>query len=103
MKQIVNLGKFAAGAVLALASLSPLTASAQIRGAGATFPAPIYGKWFGEFQQQTGKAVDYQAIGSGAGYNAIKNRTVDFGASDAPLSAAEEAAMPGPVVHIPTV
>ena len=103
MKQIYKGVKFAAAAVLALAALAPIGASAQIRGAGATFPAPIYAKWFAEFQQQTGKSVDYQAVGSGAGYNALKNKTVDFGASDAPLSAAEEASMPGPVVHIPTV
>ena len=95
-------GQFAAAA-LALAVFAPITASAQIRGAGATFPAPIYTKWFAEFQQQTGKSVDYQSIGSGAGYTALKNRSVDFAASDAPLSAAEEASMSGPVVHIPTV
>ena len=103
MKQIYNWGKVAAAATLVVAGFSPIGASAQIRGAGATFPAPIYTKWFAEFQKQTGKSVDYQSIGSGAGYNAIKNKTVDFGASDAPLSAAEEAAMPGQVVHIPTV
>ncbi len=103
MKQTYKWGKLATVATLAIAALAPTGASAQIRGAGATFPAPIYMKWFAEFQQQTGKSVDYQAIGSGAGYNAIKNKTVDFGASDAPLSAAEEAAMPGQVIHIPTV
>jgi phosphate transport system substrate-binding protein len=103
MKQTYNWGKLAATAILALTGFTPLGASAQIRGAGATFPAPIYTKWFAAFQQQTGKTVDYQAVGSGQGYTSLKNRTVDFGASDAPLSAAEEAAMPGPVVHIPTV
>src|SRR5262249_38773053 len=72
-------------------------------GAGATFPAPIYKQWFAKFQQATGTSVNYQAIGSGAGYNALKAKTVDFGASDAPLSPAEESALPGPVVHIPTV
>jgi len=103
MKQTCNWCKLGAATLLAVASLVPQSAFAQIKGAGATFPAPIYTKWFAEFQQQAGKAVDYQAVGSGAGYNAIKNKTVDFGASDAPLTAAEEAAMPGPVVHIPTV
>ncbi len=103
MKQKYNFGRFALAAALAFASLAPTGASAQIQGAGATFPAPIYTKWFAEFQTQTGKSVNYQAVGSGAGYQAIKNKTADFGASDAPLSAAEEAAMPGPVIHIPTV
>ncbi len=103
MKQTCNWCRLATATMLTLATVVPMRASAQIRGAGATFPAPIYTKWFAEFQQATGKAVDYQAVGSGNGYKAIKDKTVDFGASDAPLSAAEEAAMPGPVVHIPTV
>ncbi|HZO91501.1 MAG TPA: phosphate ABC transporter substrate-binding protein PstS [Chthonomonadaceae bacterium] len=90
-------------ALFALACASQAASGQTIEGAGATFPAPIYRQWFARFQQETGISVNYQAIGSGAGYNAIKARTVDFGASDAPLSAAEEAAMPGPVVHIPTV
>jgi phosphate transport system substrate-binding protein len=74
-----------------------------IEGAGATFPAPIYKQWFAGFQQATGISVNYQAIGSGGGYNALKAATVDFAASDAPLSPEEEKALPGPVVHIPTV
>ena len=103
MQLTYTLRKAALAAALSLAALAPLSASAQLRGAGATFPAPIYSKWFAEFQQQTGKSIDYQAVGSGAGYNALKNKTVDFAASDAPLSAAEEASMPAPVVHVPTV
>ncbi len=78
-------------------------ASGQIRGSGATFPAPIYTQWFAGFRASGGTSVDYQAVGSGAGINALKNRQVDFGATDAPLTASEEAAMPEPVVHIPTV
>jgi len=91
--------------VAALLTLTVLsgTAQAQLKGAGATFPEPIYKKWFAGFQMATGTTVDYQAVGSGAGINAIKNRTVDFGASDAPLNESEEASMPAPVVHIPTV
>lgn len=103
MKQTCTISKLAAAMTLAMASLAPTGASAQIQGSGATFPAPIYTKWFAEFQQQTGKAINYQAVGSGAGYNALKTKSVDFAASDAPLTPAEEAAMPGPVVHIPTV
>lgn len=84
-------------------ALLPQLAQAQIRGAGATFPEPIYKQWFARFQQATGTSVDYQAVGSGQGINSIRNKTVDFGASDAPLNPSEEASMPSPVVHIPTV
>jgi phosphate transport system substrate-binding protein len=79
------------------------SAGAQVRGAGATFPEPIYTKWFSAYKSAKGLSIDYQAVGSGAGYNALKNRTVDFGASDAPLTPSEEAALPEPVVHIPSV
>lgn len=84
-------------------SVASVVCGAQVRGSGATFPAPIYSKWFAAFQAATRVSVDYQAVGSGAGINALKNRQVDFGASDAPLSPSEEASMPGPVVHIPSV
>jgi phosphate transport system substrate-binding protein len=77
--------------------------TARIEGAGATFPAPIYTKWFAGYQSQSGTAVNYQAVGSGAGYKALHDKTVDFAASDAPLTTAEESALSGPVVHIPTV
>lgn len=92
-----------AAALCALASAPRTVAAQTIEGAGATFPAPIYKQWFAKFQQATGSSVNYQAVGSGAGINALKTRTVDFGASDAPLSEAEEAGMGGPIVHIPTV
>jgi phosphate transport system substrate-binding protein len=95
--------KAAVSAMLLMLAIVPQIAGAQVRGAGATFPAPIYTKWFGQFQQATRTAVDYQAVGSGGGINALRNKTVDFGASDAPLSAEEERGMGGPVIHIPTV
>ncbi len=95
--------KFWFASTAAVAFCMPISAIAQVRGAGATFPEPIYSRWFASFKQATGTAIDYQAVGSGAGYTALKNRTVDFGASDAPLSADEENAMPAPVVHIPSV
>lgn len=90
-------------AVCIAVACGSMGAQAQVRGAGATLPEPIYTKWFAAYKQATGVAIDYQAVGSGAGYNALKNRTVDFGASDAPLSPSEEAALPEPVVHIPSV
>lgn len=71
-----------ATATLAAASL---TQAANITGAGATFPYPIYSKWAAAYKQQTGIGMNYQSIGSGGGIKQIKARTVDFGASDAPL------------------
>ncbi len=80
--------------------LAPLT------GAGATFPAAIYKKWFADFGRRTGVRVTYDAVGSGEGITRFTARTVDFGASDVPLSDIELAqaeAVGGPVLHIPTV
>ena len=62
---------------------------AQITGAGATFPNPVYQKWAEAGRPATGITVNYQSVGSGAGINQIKNRTVDFGATDAPLAPAQ--------------
>jgi phosphate transport system substrate-binding protein len=59
--------------------------AADITGAGATFPFPIYAKWAEAYKQQTGVGMNYQSIGSGAGIKQIQAKTVDFGASDAPL------------------
>jgi len=89
--------------IAVLAACAAQGAGAQVRGAGATFPEPIYTKWFAAFKQATGISIDYQAVGSGAGYNALKNHSVDFGASDAPLTPSEEASLSEPVVHIPSV
>ena len=69
-----------------------LTSAAQaqpITGAGATFPAPVYAKWAEAAKAATGIELNYQAIGSGGGQNQILNRTVDFGASDAPMDPAK--------------
>lgn len=60
-----------------------------LEGAGASFPAPIYSKWAYTYEEQSGLKVNYQSIGSGAGIAQIKAKTVDFGASDAPLEQAE--------------
>lgn len=60
--------------------------TAQITGAGATFPNPVYQKWAEAGRAATGITLNYQSVGSGAGINQIRNRTVDFGASDAPLT-----------------
>lgn len=75
----------------------------ELTGAGATFPYPIYAKWFDAYKTAKGTAVNYQSIGSGAGIKQLKNKTVDFGASDAPLKDKDLEEMPSEVVHIPTV
>jgi phosphate transport system substrate-binding protein len=70
----------------AVTALGCSLASAQITGAGATFPAPIYAKWAEAYKAATGVSLNYQAIGSGGGVKQILARTVDFGASDDPMS-----------------
>src|SRR2546425_12548512 len=94
-------------AFLALASAAIPTAPAaaqQLTGAGATFPFPLYSKWFDAYHQaHPGVTINYQSIGSGGGIQQLKAGTVDLGASDAPLSDEERASMPAPVVHVPTV
>jgi len=83
------------------AVLLATSAHAQsLNGAGATFPAPLYTKW-AELSNKDGFTVNYQAVGSGAGQNQIINRTVDFGASDAPLS--KQRLMDNNLIQIPTV
>ena len=79
----------AACAALGMATLSSAHAQTQITGAGSTFAAPIYSKWGEAAAPTTNIKLNYQAIGSGAGINQINNRTVDFGASDMPVKAAD--------------
>ncbi len=73
-----------AAGFLAAATYTPATA-ADISGAGATFPYPIYAKWADAYKKETGIGLNYQSIGSGGGIKQIQNKTVTFGASDAPL------------------
>ncbi|ATE65536.1 phosphate ABC transporter substrate-binding protein PstS [Rhizorhabdus dicambivorans] len=77
-----------AGLILATGAASAANA-ADISGAGATFPAPLYAKWAEIYKKTTGVGLNYQAIGSGGGIKQIKAKTVDFGASDKPLKLAE--------------
>ena len=75
-----------------------------LNGAGATFPNPLYTKWFTEYSKLTGININYQAVGSGAGINQITAGTVDFGASDSIMTDAQVAAAQaagGPILHIP--
>ena len=92
-----------APAGLLLAALAAASSAQTLTGAGATFPYPIYSKWFDAYRQKTGVAINYQSIGSGAGIEQVRAGTVDFGASDAALSNDALKAMPGPIVHFPTV
>ena len=92
-------------ATVLLAGVS-VTASAQmmINGAGATFPYPIYSKWFDEYAKvDPSVRFNYQSIGSGGGQKQILAQTVDFGASDGPMSDDNLAKAPGKILHIPTV
>ena len=88
----MQLTKFIRVAAFALCAATVTTAeAADISGAGATFPFPIYAKWADSYKKDTGNGLNYQSIGSGAGIKQIKARTVTFGATDAPL---EPAALP---------
>ena len=78
-----------AAAVMTASVGTAAMAADSISGAGATFPAPLYAKWAEGYKRSTGVALNYQAIGSGGGIKQIKAKTVDFGASDKPLTPAE--------------
>ena len=89
-------------AALVSVALIPVFASAQdVTGAGASFPAPIYSKWADAYNKATGARINYQSVGSGAGIKQIKSKTVDFGASDMPLT--DEELAKDNLVQFPTV
>jgi phosphate transport system substrate-binding protein len=90
------------GVILVL-SFGIAQASETLNAAGATFPYPLYSKWFDVYRQKTGVTINYQSIGSGGGIKALRAGTVDIGASDAPLSDQEAKDMGAEVVHVPTV
>src|SRR6059058_6315831 len=81
---------------------APAHAQGTLTGAGATFPNPIYTKWFDAYNKKSGVQINYQSIGSGGGIRQFTEGTVDFGASDAPMSDAEIAKLKAPALHIPT-
>ncbi|MEP6492970.1 MAG: phosphate ABC transporter substrate-binding protein PstS [bacterium] len=97
-------GKKAAGDSAQPAAASSSGGAVELTGAGATFPQPIYSKWFLEYAAKTGVRINYQPLGSGAGIKQLSEQTVDFGASDAPMSDSDMAkTRGGAVLHIPTV
>ena len=78
--------------------------SVDLTGAGATFPTPLYSKWFSDYAAKTGVRINYQSIGSGGGIRQVSEETVDFGATDGPMTEDEmKRAKGGPILHIPTV
>ena len=93
--------KFAAAGLVA-AVFAQVPAFAQdVTGAGASFPAPLYAKWASDFNKSTGVKINYQSVGSGAGLKQIEAKTVDFGASDAPLK--DEELQAKGLMQFPTV
>ena len=88
------------GAVLA--SVTPAAAQ-SLTGAGATFPNPIYTKWFDAYNKKTGIQINYQSIGSGGGIRQFTEGTVDFGATDGPMNESQIQAVNGNVLHVPAV
>ncbi|MEN9877333.1 MAG: ABC-type phosphate transport system, substrate binding protein [Cyanobacteriota bacterium] len=88
---------------LSSAAIAPVVAQTTLNGAGATFPAPIYQKWFSDLAGKKGPQVNYQAVGSGAGIRQFQAGTVDFGATDDPIDPAEAAKVSKGVLQIPMV
>src|SRR5512137_3213008 len=93
----------AALAILAATALPAAAADLLINGAGATFPYPLYSKWFYEYSNANpGVRFNYQSIGSGGGIKQITAGTVDFGATDAPMTEDEVKKASRKILHIPT-
>ncbi len=102
MKTIRILAIVASG-LAALAGVASAQ-TVQINGAGATFPYPIYSKWFSEYNKLHPEvAINYQSIGSGGGIRQMTAQTVFFGATDGPMTNEQQFAAPGPILHLPTV
>jgi len=93
------------GILLAGAAATAATAQAeQINGAGATFPYPIYSKWFSDYNKlHPDVEINYQSIGSGGGIRQLSNQTVFFGATDGPMTPDQMQGAPGRILHLPTV
>lgn len=103
-KNVMKLKYLLAGAGLLLIGQQAMFGQMLINGAGATFPYPLYSKWFDEYAKvDTSVRFNYQSIGSGGGQKQIMAETVDFGASDGPMSDENLAKAPGKILHIPTV
>ena len=97
----LSLSRVLVAGVLCVAAIPSAMAQQEATGAGASFPAPLYAKWAADYHKATGVKINYQSVGSGAGLRQIEAKTVDFGASDAPLKD-EDLAKKG-LVQFPTV
>src|SRR5436309_5779294 len=101
--KLVRAALYSLAAVVCLAGVLSAQ-NVQINGAGATFPNPIYSKWFDEYHKLHPEVqINYQPIGSGGGIRQITNETVAFGATDGPMTDEQLKAAPGPILHFPTV
>jgi phosphate transport system substrate-binding protein len=104
MTKLHQLGGKILGLMIAFGLSATASAQMMINGAGATFPYPIYSKWFDEYAKvDPSVRFNYQSIGSGGGQKQITAQTVDFGASDGPMSDDNLSKAPGKILHIPTV
>jgi len=89
--------------LFALAAVAPTWAALLVNGAGATFPYPLYSKWFDEFHKQNPDIqINYQSIGSGGGIRQVLEGTVDFGATDGPMTDEQMKTAKVPILHLPT-
>ena len=96
--------QIAAAAMIAAAGATLAAQNVQINGAGATFPAPLYTRWFAEYNKLHPEVrINYQALGSGAGIRQITERTVFFGATDGPMTPEQLQGAQGKILHLPTV
>jgi len=96
--------RFAMAAMLMAGAVGLRADTMQINGAGATFPYPIYSKWFSEYNKlHPDVQINYQSIGSGGGIRQITNQTVFFGATDGPMTPEQLGNAPGAILHFPTV
>jgi phosphate transport system substrate-binding protein len=95
---------FTAAVAISLLTIGLAAQKVQINGAGATFPYPIYSKWFAEYNKlHPNVEINYQSIGSGGGVRQISAQTVFFGATDGPMTNDQLLAAPGHILHFPTV
>jgi phosphate transport system substrate-binding protein len=93
-----------AAALIIAAAVTLVAQTVQINGAGATFPYPIYSKWFDEYNKlHANVRINYQSVGSGAGIQQVTKETVFFGATDGPMNDEQLKAVPGSILHFPTV
>ena len=105
MKVRISIAACTVAAVFFLSMITPKASvfqdDNQIIGAGSSFDYPLFTKMFAAYNTNTGVQVNYQSVGSGAGISQLTNKTVDFGATDAPMSGKQDSALSGPAVHIP--